>query len=229
MNNTTSPNWRPAIFAVGVLLLTLALAWAPRAQATERLLQIGTIPTPTEQTTLPPGRRDTPTPRGETETPPPPGPGISPAPGSTIPPAPTAAVPSAGGLAVTAELSRQDVLPGDELQIRLWLNNDSSAAVTGVILTDLLDPSLVLLRVSATQGAVEVQGQSIVLRMGALEPGQSSLVLLDVRVGDQVQPGQIILNQAIAYWNNGQVSSNVVAAGLPPDRLPATGADRRGP
>jgi uncharacterized repeat protein (TIGR01451 family) len=235
MTDSRHFDWKPALVAIAGVLLVVVLALAPRAQAGSQRFQ--TIPTPTERTTLPPdddtpvppGRTSTPAPPGPGDTPTPPGPGSTPLPGATLPPG--AASPNAGGgtLVVHKDVSRQDVLPGETIQFRLLLSNTGGGPVTGILLTDHLEPSLELQRVSATQGAADVQDSSLVLRMGILEAGQTALVQLDIRVADEAQPGQILLNQAIAYFDGGEVHSEVVALGLPPALLPATGSDRRGP
>jgi hypothetical protein len=67
------------------------------------------------------------------------------------------------------------------------------------------------------------------VHLGTLESGQAALLVLRARVGTDAKPGQIILNQVTAFFDGGQAVSNVVAAGLPPDHLPATGLERREP
>jgi hypothetical protein len=109
------------------------------------------------------------------------------------------------------------------------MTNTSTTAITDVALTDPLHPALELLAVSATQGVAEVKDQALTLYVGTLEAGQTALILIRTRLGPDIQPGLILLNQATVHYGGGQVRSNVVAAGLPPVELPATGQDRRRP
>jgi uncharacterized repeat protein (TIGR01451 family) len=132
-------------------------------------------------------------------------------------------------LVLTMKVEPQDVLPEEELEFSLWLTNVTTSAVTGIVLTDPLDPALRLLEVSATQGAAELRDTTLIVHFGTLEAGQAALLVLRARVDAEAQPGQIILNQVTAFFDGGQVESNVAAAGLPPDRLPATGLQRREP
>jgi hypothetical protein len=119
-----------------------------------------------------------------------------------------------------------DVLPGEELDVRLQIRNAATEATRGVLLSDALDAALQPLEVRASQGAVRVQGQSVVVDLGTVEAGQTVLVLIRARVDPGAAPGQIILNEASLFFDGGQTRSNTAAAGLPPSELPATG---RGP
>lgn len=203
MRRLLSPEWQPLPLALVGLIVVLALAQGPHAQAGNRLFQ--TVPTPTPRTVPTPTRAVTPRPpSGET-------------------------APARGTLALSLVAIPHDLLPGEELQFRLWLTNTSAVAITGLIVADPLDPALELLEVRATQGAAEVRDHLLTLDLGTLDAGQTALVLLRTRVTAQARPGQIVLNQATAYFDGGQATSNVAAAGLPPDELPATGRDRRGP
>jgi uncharacterized repeat protein (TIGR01451 family) len=130
---------------------------------------------------------------------------------------------------VRQEITPVDVLPGQQVSIRLRLTNASTDDVTGIILTNPLDPALKPLEVRATQGAARVQGQSVLIDLGTVDVGQTAVVMIRARVAPDAQAGQIILNQATAYFDGGQTSSDAAAAGLPPSELPATGQDRRGP
>ncbi len=198
----SSPEWRPLLLALAGLLAVLALTLGPRAQAGNRIFQ--TVPTPTPRTIPTPTRPVTPRPSEE-------------------------APPARGTLALSLTAIPHDVLPGDELQFRLWLTNTSAVAITGLIVADPLDPAMELLEVRATQGAADLRDHLLTLDLGTLDAGQRVLVLLRSRVSPQARPGQIVLNQVTAYFDGGQVTSNVAAAGLPPDELPATGQERRGP
>lgn len=220
MRTWRSLNWRPALLGVVGLAVVAGLALGLPSQARARLFQF-TVPTPTPRFSPPPPTR-TPGPPGQpTETPL--------VPGETVTPGAPATPLAEVALVFTQTISRQDVLPGDEVRFSFLLSNPSAEAATGLVFSNSLDPALELLKISATQGSARVQGQSVLLSLGAVESRASALILLDARVRPESKAGQIILNAATVTFDQGQVSSNTVAAGLPPDRLPATGADRRGP
>jgi uncharacterized repeat protein (TIGR01451 family) len=221
-------------------LLILAMAGGPRALARSQLFQ--TIPTPTAPGIVPttePG--DTPVP--PTDTPGlPPGPGDTPQPTPSAPPGPTpgatssappaqASQPAPGSptITVTQEVSHADVLPGEEIQYTFRVANTGTGPATGLLLRDPLGPGLELIRVSATQGSAKVNDRALVLYLGILESNQTALVVLDVRVAAAGEPGQVLLNQATAFYGGEQALSNVVAVAFPPGSLPATGANWRLP
>ncbi|GEM_PF-2491441 len=207
MRRLLDPEWRPLWLAVAGLLVALALGLGlgPHAQATDRLFQ--TVPTPTPRTVPTPTAPVTGRPPQAEEQP----------------------AGAAAALALSLTATPHDLLPGEELRFQLWLTNTSAVAVTGLIVADPLDPALELVEVRATQGAAEVQDHLLTLDLGTLDAGQRALVLLRTRLSNQARPGQVILNQVTAYFDGGQIASNVVAAGLPPDELPATGAEWRRP
>lgn len=211
-------DWRPLIFAACGLAMVIAISTGPHVFAGDRHLQ--TVPTATPRTTLP-----TPGLTAVLRTP-----GVTPGPGtpvSTSPAIPTAGAGTGGleGLVFREEVSHQDVLPGDQVVYKLWLSNDTDTAVTGLVVMDRLDAALRPIEVSATQGTAKVEGQVLALSMGVLEPKQAAAVVIHTVVRSSVSAGYVIVNQAIAYHDTGQVFSNLVPIALPPDRLPATGHD----
>jgi uncharacterized repeat protein (TIGR01451 family) len=202
MHSIKNPEWRPLLFGLFCTLLILALGRGLRAQAASPLYQ--TVPTPTPPTI--------PTPPS----------GVTPRPPDEVPP-------TGRALVLTMKVEPQDILPEEEIEFSLQITNATASAVTGIVLTDRLDPALHLLEVGATQGAAELKDATLTVHLGTLEAGQAALLVFRARVGAETGPGQIILNQVTAFFDGGQGVSNVVAAGLPPDRLPATGLERRAP
>lgn len=202
MRRLLTPEWSPLLLALAGLSVTLALALAlgPHVQAADRLFQ--TVPTPTPRTA--------PTPT---------------VPATGPPPQQEAQPTATATLSLSLVALPHDLLPGDELQFRLWLTNTSPIAITGLLVADPLDPALELLEVRATQGAADLRERLLTLDLGTLDAGQMALVLLRTRVSDRAQSGQIVLNQVTVYFNGGQVTSNVAVAALPPDELPATGTE----
>jgi uncharacterized repeat protein (TIGR01451 family) len=142
---------------------------------------------------------------------------------------PTASPTPSPELGCRAEVSREDVLPGEEIQYAISLEAAGTGAAGSVIIRDEMAPGIELLQISATQGSVEVQGQLVKLSMGTIEPGQTVLAILGLRVSRSTPAGQVFLQQATADFNGGQSLCTLVVFGTPPDHLPPTGADRRQP
>ena len=202
MPKLTSTEKRAILVGLMGTVLVLGLALGSQVQAANRLFQ--TIPTPTPRTIPAPTSDGT---------------------------SPQAGEGSAAGasLVVHQEMAPQDVVPGQTIVIRLNVTNTSAQEVMGVLLTDRLDPGLQALEVKATQGAVRVQGQLVLIDMGTIEAGQTILAIIAARVDPGARNGQILLNQAAVDFYGGQASSEVAAAGLAPVELPATGRDGRAP
>jgi hypothetical protein len=202
MHEPKSLEKRSIAFGLVGTLILLALTLGSGAQAANRMYQ--TIPTPTPRTIPAPTLEADLERAGE---------------GAT----------SAGPLQVRQELSPVDVLPDEELSLWLHVTNSSVDEVRGIILSDQLAPSLQALEVRATQGAARVQGQSVLVDVGTMEAGQTVVAIIRARVLPDVEPGEVIFNQATAYFDGGQAVSDIAAAALPPDELPATGQNRRLP
>jgi hypothetical protein len=120
-------------------------------------------------------------------------------------------------------------MPGQEIEISLWITNTSAAAITGIVIAVPFDPEVQPYAVSAMQGAVEVQDHTLLANLGTLERGQTSLIVARVHVRPEAPPGKVILHQATAFHASGRTVSNISEVGLPPNELPATGHDWRGP
>jgi uncharacterized repeat protein (TIGR01451 family) len=244
------------LLASALVLGPRTLASSGRHQGTlPTPIPVSTIlPTPTK-TAVPPDPTTTPLPPGPTTSVPPgytpspgaatstpalitpglPAPTMSPSPISPVTPAvgapnvPTASPTPSPELGCRAEVSREDALPGEEIQYAISVEAAGAGAAGSVIVQDEIAPGIELLQVSATQGSVEVQGQLVKLSMGTIEPGQTVLAILGLRVSRSTPAGQVFVQQATAYFTGGQSLCTVVVFGTPPDHLPPTGADRRQP
>ena len=86
-----------------------------------------------------------------------------------------------------------------------------------------LDVVLEPVRVRATQGSANVHDQMVTLNLGRVENAQDVLVEIEARVAKKAAPGTILLTQATAEFTGGSAISDVLAVGLPPVILPATG------
>ncbi|HNS52566.1 MAG TPA: hypothetical protein PKO09_15475 [Anaerolineae bacterium] len=144
---------------------------------------------------------------------------------SQPPPVATFAV----ALSCAADISRQDVLTGEEVEYTLLVTNPNTRHASNVALREIIASGIELLRISATQGAVDVDEQTVTLRFGTLEPGQSALAILDLRVSPAASVGQIFVLRGTAYFDGGAVTCNPVAFAMPPSRLPGTGSSRATP
>lgn len=198
MRKLTATEKRATLVGFVGAVLVLLLVLGSQAQAANRLFQ--TIPTPTPRTIPAPTSDGTSPQAGE---------------GST----------TGNGLLVRQEMTPQDVVPGQIVRIQLNVSNTLEEEVTRVLLVDHLDPGFQPQAVKATQGAARVQGLLVLVDVGTIEAGQTVLVIIDARVDPAAENGQIMLNQAVVEFDGGQASSQVVAAGLPPAELPATGRE----
>ncbi len=204
MSRTSGPEWHPLLFGLVGLLVVAAVALGPRAQAADRLFQ--TVPTPTPQTVPLPTAPTTPHPPQSND--------------STGPA-------SGAALLTHLEVSRPDVLPGEDLQFTLYLTNTTATALAEVSLQAPLDSALLPLELWSTQGSATVEGGHIVVYLYTLEAGQTAQVALHARVAAGAPVGHIFLLQFTSHWDGQEGQSNVAAAALPPAELPPTGDDRR--
>ncbi len=221
MNAPQEASWGPLVLAVLGVAVLLALALAPRVLALP-------VDRPPHQTV------PTLTPSGQPASPSPPPPGTQPPPPPTVPPAtpvgptPSPLVTPAGAVFgdLQQTVDRVAARPGEVLTYTLRLANRGEVAAGGLILIDELDPALSLLRVEATQGRAQVDGQRLVLEIGTLLPGGAASVVLRAQVDWQAQAGLVIVNWAQVRWGQAVIHSNETAVALPPAVLPATGAAR---
>jgi hypothetical protein len=119
-----------------------------------------------------------------------------------------------------------DIMADEEISFRFQVTNTTNDEVRDVIFANPLSAKLRPLEVRSTQGAARVEGQFVIVDLGRIEADQTVLVILRAKVVPDAEAGQVIVNQATVHFDGGQVGSEVAAAGLPPDRLPATGQDR---
>jgi uncharacterized repeat protein (TIGR01451 family) len=158
-----------------------------------------------------------------------------------------------GDVAPTPEVQPvMDVSPGQawpaaELSYTIRVANTSAQKMEGVMITDLLPPSLRPLSATSSQGATELWGNLLTADVGELAPGQAATVTLNAALREEVAPGAAIGNRAsLIYRDHVAVQTDLVsiqvgqgepAAGAltqpagsavtePPASLPVTGGER---
>jgi uncharacterized repeat protein (TIGR01451 family) len=140
----------------------------------------------------------------------------------------------------TMDVSPGEVWPGASLTYTIQVAN-TSGKMEGVMITDMLPPSLTPLSATSSQGATELWGNLLTADVGELAPGQSVTIAVNAAVRDGVSPGAVIGNRAsLIYRDHVTVQTDLVsvqvgsgapaasAATEPPTSLPVTGGQRGG-
>lgn len=110
--------------------------------------------------------------------------------------------------------------PGDTVVWTIVVGNSTNQVATGIPVTDVLDTGLELTGHSATHGTVSVNGQNILWDIPVLQPGETAVLQLTTRVGDDVAVPFEILN--IAQWLTKTAEARLISA----SELPQTGQSR---
>ena len=176
---TTIFKWALVLAILIVGSLSFLVSATPSTHA-ENLANITGTPTeplpdtpvpPTEQPTTPPDTPPTSTPIAQP---------------TALPPEP----PSDGGnrqanpfIIKTVDQSEASV--GDVIGFSLTVGNNGGETADNVVLTDILPNYLELFDVTTSQGEVSVDGQQITVVIGSIEPGETVLVRIRVRINDQ--------------------------------------------
>jgi len=139
------------------------------------------------------------------------------------------------------EVSPGQVGPAAELSYTIRVANTSSQKMDGVMITDLLPPSLTPLSATSSQGATELWGNLLTADVGELAPGQAATVTLNASVREGVAPGAAISNRAsLITRDHVAVQTDLVSVQVgqgepaassvtePPTSLPVTGGERGG-
>lgn len=202
-----------ALFAVLGMAIVFMLASASDVWATpgqDSLRQ--TVPTPTPPATSTPVPSPTPIPPATSTPAPPPAP-------TPVPTSP----PQAADPVITKMSDSNAAAPGDTVTFTLRVTNKGTVVATNVIITDPIEDYLSIKDITASRGAVKIEGNTIVVNVGTLPPGEEVMIIILTSVKDGVAAGTIIHNQAWLAFDGGTRQSEIVAVGLPPAELPPVG------
>lgn len=235
------------MFILGLLAI-MPGAWALPDQAPDFQTVPTLTPTPTRPGTGPtatPGQpTNTPVP-GATATPlpgatatasatPPPGATATATPPRVLPPRPGAnpcwAVPTPGFAPESAQQfvwsAASDqflVVPGQEITLRLVVENTGASALQNVLICNPLEPALQPGQPTTTQGRARVEPEGLVAELGNLAAGQTAQVELTLRIPPNYPLGGVIESQAWLFSGGQRASTELLTWALPPSYLPPTG------
>lgn len=181
---TTIFKWTLALALLIIGLLSFMVNGTPATHA-ENLANITGTPTePLPDTPVPPTTPPDATPTTPPETPPTSTPIAQP---TALPPAP----PSDGrgdrqaNPFIIKTVDQSEASVGDVIGFSLTVGNDGGETADNVVLTDILPNYLELFDVTTSRGEISVDGQQITVVIGSIEPGETVLVRIRVRINDQ--------------------------------------------
>lgn len=94
-------------------------------------------------------------------------------------------------LSLTKEVAGSALVQvGDTVEYQITVTNQGSEPVNDVVITDDLPVFLELVSASASQGQVEVNGSSVVVTIGRLEPGAQVTLTIIARVARYALPSE---------------------------------------
>lgn len=235
------------MFFLGLLAI-MPGAWALPGQAPDFQTVPTLTPTPTRPgagpTATPARPTDTPVPGATATATPTPPPGATATPTATasptprvlptLPPRPGAnpcwTVPTPGfvperaqQLVWSAASDQFLVVPGQEITLRLAVENVGAAAAPNVLICNPLDPALVPGQPVATQGQARVEPEGLLVELGNLAAGQEAEVELTLRIPTDYPLGGVIESQAWLFSDGLRASTDLLTWALPPAYLPPTG------
>ncbi len=209
---------RLAMYLLVAVALVVLLMASPRAWAVPDPARPGqTVPTLT-----PSGARPTAPEPDNSPVPPTPPPTGTPAPVPTVAVASSATAAPEAALALAKEAAPEQVWPGVTVHYTLTLSNRGAASARQVILSDTLPEGLEPGQVVSGPGP-RWDGRTLRAIAPVLPPGGQLVVAFTALVRDDVAPGGVLVNQAIASAADGLNAVASLAIVLPPAELPPTG------
>ena len=115
-----------------------------------------------------------------------------------------------------------EALPGEQVVITIEATNEGRAAVVGVVIVDDVPQYLEILSVTATQGAVHIEGQKVWVEVGVIGPEFWVEIVVLTRVREDVPMPYEMENLAYMFSHNSRdrqtppVLISVPGVGLPP-------------
>ncbi len=223
-------SWKPW-FASALLVAVLATGAWFAATPTLRVAA-GFTPTPTPSPTPTPTPTRTPAPP-----PPPPPPPPTPIPTETpVPPEvatsgptatpwcytvtpgppPTATPAHAPRLVVEVQGHPDPVDPGDRVEIVITVSNVGNAPAANAVLHDRLEDYLLPLAIHATRGLPTLDGQSITVVIGTMDPGDRVVITIEAEVRSDTAPGTALHDIATITYDSGSAQGEYPPTPPPP-------------
>ena len=120
--------------------------------------------------------------------------------------------------------------PGDTLTYTIDIQNLEDTPQENVVLRDTIPDFLEIIAVNTTKGTTAVNGQTVTVDIGTLEPNETVTITIQVRIRDSAQDGDTAINVAeVTVGPDGStvtVPTNPVPVSVdqpPPAGLPDTG------
>ena len=122
--------------------------------------------------------------------------------------------------------SSPDVAQDEDVSYMITVVNNRDEGVNQVIVADTLPEGMTYVQASASQGSVTYDRGLVWAELGMLAGNAKATVMVVARVGADVAPGTVILNEVAAYHSEnaavqGQVETTVIEHSN--GRLPVTG------
>ncbi|MFN8375378.1 MAG: hypothetical protein U0694_21180 [Anaerolineae bacterium] len=114
-------------------------------------------------------------------------------------------------------VSGQIGITGEQLEWVITVSNPSAATGNNVVVSDTLNAALRVDHVTTTQGTSSVNGQTVIVNIGSLPPGQTVLISIFTTVLN----GSAVNNTACVTANN--LTGSECARAIPVTVLPTTG------
>lgn len=125
-----------------------------------------------------------------------------------------------------AESAQFLVVPGQTINLRLTVTNNSSSTAHQVLICNPLDPNVQPNTPVASQGQARLEGQGLIAELGDLPPGATAQVNVELYIPTDYPLGRVIENQAWLFFDGQRASTSLLTWALPPAWLPPVGAPR---
>lgn len=115
-------------------------------------------------------------------------------------------------------------LPDEEVTFWIEATNEGSAAAIDVVITDVVPDYLEILEVTASQGAVAIDGQTVTVDVGTMGSGFTVVIVIRTRVTPDAPAPMDMTNIAVLDAPNvGERTSAPATVVVPATYLPTTG------
>ncbi len=114
-------------------------------------------------------------------------------------------------------------IPGELVTFIFYINNPGTTPAQNVRAVDPIPPEVEILGASAPSGTISIQGQNVIFEQASLAPGEQVVVTIRTRVRPTLGMPFVIVNQACAEADGGQLSGCGTARVISATTLPTTG------